>query len=222
MKGKINEKKQAILLRKKGLSVGKIAKKLKVSKGSVSVWVRDVVLTEKMKQDNLNNKSSSAKALLPFSLKRKKDALYERKENQKKGFLIYKKRDFIHAFACGVFYGEGSKNKNVVNICNCDAELLVFFVNFLRKYFKVKNEKFRVRVNCYVSKDLTIEEISKYWSNKLKIPLSQFQKPTTREGEWYKHKYGICSVNVNSTEIVQQLFGSIKGYLGEKSDRWLS
>jgi len=49
-------KKRARKLRKEGESVGKISKILQVSKGSVSLWVRDIELTEEQKEklkDNL-------------------------------------------------------------------------------------------------------------------------------------------------------------------------
>lgn len=44
---KVKEKQQVLLLRRKGESIKDIAKKLYVSKGSVSLWCQEIVLTPK-------------------------------------------------------------------------------------------------------------------------------------------------------------------------------
>ncbi len=49
------QKSKAILLRKKGKSLSEIAQELGVSKGSVSIWVRDIELS-KSAQKNLSLK----------------------------------------------------------------------------------------------------------------------------------------------------------------------
>ena len=46
---KAYEKKQALEMRKSGASIKEIAKRLGVSKGSVSVWVSDVVLPDEIR-----------------------------------------------------------------------------------------------------------------------------------------------------------------------------
>jgi transposase len=43
--GKLKEKKQAIMLRKKGLSYKEIKKKVNVSKSTLNKWCRDVILS---------------------------------------------------------------------------------------------------------------------------------------------------------------------------------
>jgi len=47
---KVEEKKLARELRKQGWSLNEIRQKLKVAKSSVSLWVRDIELTEKQRQ----------------------------------------------------------------------------------------------------------------------------------------------------------------------------
>jgi hypothetical protein len=219
---KTSEKEKARGLRAKGKSLGYISEKLNVSKGSVSVWVRDIELTTgQRKKIDTEHKKKSIKTLnnyRPEHIKKHRD---KRLNWQMEGRKKAREKDTVYAFACGIFYGEGSKRRNVVNICNCDAELLVFFVKFLRRCFKIKNSDLRGYVDCYVNENLTIDEIHKYWSEKLKIPVSQFSKPTSRYGHYYKHKYGVCTVRIHKTSIVQKIFGSIKEYMNEKGNRWL-
>ncbi len=53
---KSSEKIQARILRKRGISITEIAKQLNVSKGSVSIWCSDIILSEKQKRVLYENK----------------------------------------------------------------------------------------------------------------------------------------------------------------------
>ena len=50
MKAKINERNQAILLRRQGLSYQEIRQKIPVSKSALSLWFRDVHLAKRQQQ----------------------------------------------------------------------------------------------------------------------------------------------------------------------------
>ena len=54
------EREQARALRREGQSIKEISHALNVSKGSVSVWVRDIVLTESQTQALYNRRAMSA------------------------------------------------------------------------------------------------------------------------------------------------------------------
>lgn len=58
---KVKERNKAIALRKQGQSIKDIARLLGVSKGSVSLWCQDILLTAKQKEV-LNNKQIVAGA----------------------------------------------------------------------------------------------------------------------------------------------------------------
>ena len=58
--GKLDLTSKAQSLRKKGLSIKDIEKKLKVSRSSVSLWVRDVELTKKQIESLYINKKTGA------------------------------------------------------------------------------------------------------------------------------------------------------------------
>jgi hypothetical protein len=40
-----------------------------------------------------------------------------------------------------LYWAEGGKTRNDIRFSNGDVELLKFFLNFLRKYFNIKEEK---------------------------------------------------------------------------------
>jgi len=208
------KKEEARRLRKEeGKSVKAIARELGVAFSTISLWVRDVVLTEEQMAELSwrGNHSPGQKKASIASVNIKKD---KRIEWQKEGRLKYQQEDKEYALGCALYWGEGSKSRNAVKICNTDSKMLVFFVWFLKKYFDVKKEEFVITVNCYLNNGLTLEEIQNYWLKLLGLPPSSIRKATIKS-KYYtgessgKHPYGVCAVMVYRTEIVQKIYGSI-------------
>ena len=221
---KVKEKQEARRLRKEeGLSLKKIAEKIGAAKSSVSLWVRDIELTEEQKvQLNLYERQG----YIIGNKKWSKTCKEVRKKYQEKGRqkIIY--NDWEYAFGCSLYWGEGTKNKNMIGFTNSDPLMMTFFVNFLKKYFKVKKENISLYIQCYLSNGLKLEEIQKYWLDLLELPENCLRKTMIfKNKENGRRKniclYGTCKIRVNSTELVQQIFGSIKEYMKDNSDRWL-
>jgi len=217
MKAKIKEKAECRKLRKQGMSLRNISKQIKVSKGSVSIWVRDIDLTNKQKK----KLQFRDKAYINHS----ENFRNKRREYQQQGREKARTEDQYYAFGCALFWGEGSKCKNYVRLVNSDPKLMSFFINFLRKYFSVANEDVALTFQYYLDNGLTLEEIQTYWCNQLKLPKSCLRKCTLKS-KYYstskiKHPYGICSIAIGNTQIAQQIFGSIKEYVNDNSDKWL-
>lgn len=216
---KTEKKNEAIRLRKNGISLQKIANELNVSKGSVSLWVRDVVLTdEQINQLGFRNCSLIRDAR---SAKCKEIRLKNQDIGRQK--ILNNNKDF--SFGCALFWGEGDKSRNVVSFCNTDLSMMKFFVGFLKKYFDLKNEDFSLRINCYLNNGLTLDEIQNYWINNLELKGSSIIKATIKSDYYQqpnniKHIYGVCKINVCRTDVCQQLFGAIKEMINDKSDRW--
>ena len=63
MKKKTQEKERARALRKQGFSINEICKIVPASKGSISVWVRDIKLTED-RRNILKNRKSNKDAII--------------------------------------------------------------------------------------------------------------------------------------------------------------
>ena len=98
---------------------------------------------------------------------------------------IHLTKDVIEAF--GLFFGEGTKTQdyNRIEFGNTEPRLLRKFINLLKE-FNIKTSEIRVKINIYEddAKILSDDELKKYWSKKLHIPLQNFQKVS-----WY-HKKG--------------------------------
>lgn len=212
---KSKEKELAIKLRKEGKSVKYISKKLNVSKGSVSVWVRGIILTDEQKF-NLSKNPGRFIGAKNRSDKARKNRL----ESQKEGMKIAKNKNWLHVAGCMLYWAEGAKHKNSCKLSNTDSNLLKLFIKFLLECFKVTQSNIRLHINCYTNNGVSVNEIETYWLNELSLPRSCLMKTSTDILSKYsknkkaknKHIYGVCSVNVYNTKIVQSIFGSIQKY----------
>ncbi len=225
---KLKEKEEARRLRKEeGLSVKKIAKQIGVSKGTVSIWVRDIELTYDQKAKLLcNSKMHLGHFNGPKKIKEK--ALERRKQYQEKGRILARQNDKYYACGCMLYWGEGDKSRNLVGMSNTDVDLLKFFVKFLRKYFNCKDEDFTICILSHLNNGLTVDDIHNYWLKELELPescLRKFQLKTKYYSDTNiknkKHIYGCCKVRVNSTELVQMIYGSIQEIIGVEKYDWL-
>ena len=103
--------------------------------------------------------------------------------------------------------------------------MLSFFVDVLKKYFKIEESRITYNFQYYLNNGLTFDEIADYWSNQLRLPKECLRKCTLKS-QYYsnakvKHPYGIGSICVTDTNVVQQIYGSIKEMVNDKSDKWL-
>ena len=232
---KAKERQEARKLRREdGLSIRVISERLGVSKSSVSQWVRDVELTDEQNQKLYNMNPAYNDALRGRNGSKVRDKykkIRQGYQDQGRAYVRYwcgnPELDYIAG--CMLYWGEGSKGKNVVQMSNSDAVLLRLFVDFLREFFGVDDEKFSLHVSCYTTNGLTVGEIEKYWLEQLALPSSVLRKPNVNnhpkssQQKSVKTKliHGICSVKFHSTEIVQQIFGSIQEFVGFENEKWL-
>lgn len=222
---KMEKKTEAIDLRKSGLSINRIAKQLGVSQGSVSLWVKDVCLTQEQKDTLLSNRNfidfaAGAKAV-------KEKHMKQRLLWQEHGKEMAKKNDYGHVALCMLYWAEGSKCKNSVTFCNSDINMIKYFLSLLKKYFIIEDKDIIIRIKTHIDNGLSVDEIQKYWIENLELPETclrkccvdnRQQRSTHRKNILY---YGVCSLTICKTEIVQHIFGAIQEYAKFKNETWI-
>lgn len=229
---KIKEKEEARRLRKEdGMSINDISTKLRVAKSSVSLWVRDVKLSEDQinrllsKNPIFNNQMEGAKA-------RKDNALLNRKKFQDYGASMAEEikcsRDLFLA-GCMLFWAEGSKNKNIIEFVNSDPIMINIFMKFLRVCLSIKDEDIKISINCYVNNNLMYDEIEKFWLKETNLSKDNFNKATINNtpksssgNKKNKLIYGVCKIRVSNTEKVQNIFGAINKYTSSNDYKWIN
>jgi hypothetical protein len=205
-----------------GRSVKEIAALVDISQASASIWVRDIELSaqqraslaERARQRRTRSRSAHFRA--------------RRLAYQECGRALARASEPLHAAGCMLYWAEGSKSKNAVQFVNSDPAMARFFAEFLRAYFAVPDEDFRLDCNLFADHIERQQEIERFWLDTLDLPRSCLRKSTVNVYSKYSKKlrknrlpYGTIRVCVHSTEIVQSIFGAIQEYGRFERPEWL-
>ncbi len=207
-------KENAIKLRTRGLSLNEIVDRLKISKGTASVWLANIELSSKATK-RLEKRQIIGQYKTLLIKKRKRKELFKRLETEAVGKLkevcfcgvIYQ------LLAAILFWCEGSKgNLTKVGFTNSDPVMARLFLKCLRKGFKIKEEKFRIVVHLHSYHD---EETQiKFWSRVTNIPVNQFSKSFQKKnsGKRVRNNYqGCISIRYYDAMVAKQLWGYCRG-----------
>lgn len=208
-------------LRTKGLSIKRIARKLNASTSSVSLWTRDIILTkEQMETLEENSRNPFYGNRLKYINKVKADTNRKIKRLQKEGVkqigTLSKRELFL--IGATLYWGEGFKKDSQVGFANSDPKMLKLFKRWLYESFGYSVDDLILRVTVNISHKERINEIQKYWSEAIDIPISLFKKPFYQNFKWKKvyenpnEYYGILRLKVRkSKDFLRKIYGFIDG-----------
>lgn len=204
---KEKEEKKAVDLRLKGWSVKAIARELKVSQSSISLWVRKVNLTKEQKTF-LAKKAEDSRIKGLLSIKKRREELHQKilGKVQEKLSNIDLDSNLCRLLCAFLYWGEGSKNSSRVSFINSDPTMVKTFMFLLRTGFIPDEKKFRGLVHLH--KYHNEEKVKEYWSKMSGIPLGQFSKsyikPNT--GKVIREGYmGSLDISYYDTLILREL-----------------
>jgi hypothetical protein len=218
---KVFEREKAIVLRKKGESIKAIAKKLNISKSTVSLWCKDIELTS-LQIERLHESmiTGSYVGRMKGAIMQHEQRVKREKEGEAIGIKKIGKlseRDLLIAFTA-LYWGEGSKKKREFFIVNSDPEMVKFIISALKEVFKIENDRFIVGVGINIIHKDREEKIKEYWSEITGIPKNRFRKTIfskTENKKNYKNfynYYGMLRINIaKSTNLYNIIMGLIKG-----------
>ena len=212
-------------MRSEGCSIKEIAATLGVARSSVSVWVRDVELDPEQQAALVYRTKLGPVVAGELKAKRAREV---RRSYQEAGRRLARERGPDYAAGCMLYWAEGSKARNSLQIVNADPEVIVFFARFLREQFDVASEQMRLSCNLFVDHESRQHEIEDYWLERVGAPRSSLRRSAINRYSKYSQKkrtnklpYGTCSLRVHSTRIVQTIYGSIQEYGGFDRPEWL-
>ncbi len=223
---KQKEKIHAKLLRRKGFSITEISKKLKVSKSTISLWCRDIVLT-KYQRKNLARKMKEAgyngriKGGLVNRQKRLNtiDDEFKRAE-QDIGCLS--ERDLLVA-GTALYWAEGAKTSTTsgFSFMNSDPKMILIMKRFLTDNIGVSNKDIVCTVQINKIHQERIGRVLKYWASLLELPIEQFNTPyyvnvvPKKIYENHDSYYGVLRLKVKkSSKLKYYTLGLIKSMSG--------
>lgn len=216
---KSKEKNKAIELRKRGESIRDIAKKLKVSKGTVSLWCRDIKLTlqqiKKLYERRRLGGYKGARTQYEQRLKR----IEEYKKQGLKRIGNLSNRDLLLT-GLALYWGEGSKKNRKIRINNSDPELIKFIIKWFKKVWNIEDVKFTFRAAINEIHQNRVEEVERYWSTITGFPLKYFYKTTlikTKNKKNYRNfpkHYGTLTIEIKkSGQFYYQIMGLLEGLI---------
>jgi transcriptional regulator with XRE-family HTH domain len=214
----IELREKAIRLRKIGNSLNEIHGKLKVSKSTLSEWLRDVQLSESARKRLLtkikigqlisaeNKKSKSKKILDEYRL----SALREIRANNFNHITV--------KVICALMYWcEGAKDYSYgVGFTNSDPRLVCTFLYLLRRSFSIDEKKFRpcVHLHQYHNQRKQIQ----FWSQATNIPEEQFIKLFLKKntGKRVRKNYqGCIAIRYHNADTAKQLLMTAEAFMSQ-------
>ncbi|MBL7036638.1 hypothetical protein ISR94_02215 [Candidatus Microgenomates bacterium] len=212
---------EARKMRSNGESVRVITKKLGVSKSSVSLWVRDIILTvehmESLKQRRIKGAELGR---LRGSLAQKNKRLNTIREMEKKGIKKFKNITDQEFFSAGIalYWEEGSKKTRKLGICNSDPEMIKFMISWYSKFFNLGPKRLSLRVGINQSHEKRETIVRKYWSDITGVPMSNFRKTSFKRVvnakiyENHDNHFGTLDVVIlKPGDLYYKMLGLIKG-----------
>lgn len=218
---KSEKKLRARELRRGGQSIKSIAKELEVSQGSVSLWCRDLVLTdEQLRTLEKNSRDPNYGKRLQNSLKQhgiriektdrlKREGINEVGELSKRELLLV---------GIALYWAEGYKKDSQVGLGSSDPKMMKLYVRWLQDCFDYSINDLMFRVTVNESHKYRIREIVKYWADLFDIDESIFQKSFYQKAKWqksYEHPeeyFGVLRIRVRkSSDFLRKIHGFIEG-----------
>lgn len=206
---------KAIELRQLGWSYIAIKKELQVSKGSLSLWLRNYPLTEKqIREFNPGREERRVEHFRQTFVVKRKNILNDIYQIEKVKLLPLTNREEYVA-GLMLYWGEGLKRSwSCVSFSNTNPTMIKFARKWLVNCCNVPIEKLKVRFHYYSDMDIELE--NKYWQDILDLPISQFRNPyikhslrsQIREKGGFGH--GTCDLMVYDTALKENILMGIK------------
>ena len=118
-------------MRLEGASLGEIAAATGCAKSTISLWVRDVPLREEQLVALADRNRDRARKVGHLAWSRQNRD--RRTAAQADGRRRAQDREPLHLAGCMLYRAEGAKNRNTVTFTNSDVDMMVFFLEFLRR-----------------------------------------------------------------------------------------
>ncbi len=204
------------------MSIGSIAKELKVSKSSVSIWCNAIKLTVAQTQ-NLHRQmviGSYAGRMKGAQMNREKRSsrIEFWKVEAGKVLAIISPRDIL-MLGLGLYLGEGSKTKRQFHFTNSDPALIKACLRWL-EILSVDTSSVRCRLFINATHRDRAATVMKRWSSMINVPLSNFNNPIfikARQKKFYKNHddyLGVLAVRViRSSELFYRILGLMDTFL---------
>ena len=196
-----------------------IASQLAVSRSAVSLWCRDLVLTDaQAKKLRLNSINAGHKGRLigaATNKKRRLDEIEACKKSAATEIGLLSKRDLV-ILASALFWAEGAKTGSRFMFVNTDPDMIKIMYQFLVKVIQIQPNRIYLTVQINRVHEFRIKKVLDFWSVLLGLPYEQFTKPyyidvvPKKKYENFDEYYGVARLGVRGGASLQY---RILGYI---------
>lgn len=213
---------QAINLRRQGLSYAEILREVKVAKSTLSLWLRDVNLSEKQSQKLTEKKIKSARRGGEKRHLQKIEKIKRINDESKKDVTKISKRE-LWLMGVMLYWAEGTKEKEWrpgtgIQFSNSDPFMIKIFIEWLRKVFDASNDDIGFEIYIHENEKGRTDNVSEFWARKLNLPTSKFSRIYFKKNKIKTNRkntgtlyFGLIKVKVKaSSHLNRKIAGWIK------------
>lgn len=178
------------------LSVFQISKKYQCSQNRINYWLNKFNIKKRTISDSAYISHNGI--IDPFKVKK----------------LNTQFEWFLMGLGIGLYWGEGNKaNKTSVKLGNTDSDLILCFIKFLKVVYGINENKLKFGLQIF--SDINPGIALDFWTNKLKVKETQFQKPVVSKirgnGNYkVKSRYGVLTVYFNNVKLRNIIISEIE------------
>lgn len=177
MKARLQDKKLAIELRKKGFSYKEIQEQVPVSKSLLSGWFEHLDLT-KDEEEYLKSRMEDRKdrGRISSTISNRNRRIEREVVAFEAAKTLFDKQKNYSDFLVGValYWAEGSKRTGEFQFINSDPEMITFMYAWIKKYLNI--DKNNIKIRLFIHKIPGYENIDLFWANILNTQPDLFEK----------------------------------------------
>ena len=198
------------------MSYAEILQEIKVSKSSLSLWLRDVPLSEEDKARHMKRHIAGVQPKAVTAMIEKYKKIREKEYSIGKK-LALDSSNTLMVLGCGLYWAEGTKSRNIASLANTCPELAKKFFDFLVLCVEIPKESICIEFIYHGDEgNAPPEESQVYWSNvfgvereKVKATKNRDKRPRTGRKK-NRHLHGMALVSVYKTGFVSRLYGAME------------
>jgi len=181
---KSQERIRAREMRRGGNSIKIIAKKVGVSKSSVSIWCGDIELTKEQQERLIEADRKGGAVGRAIAAKNKiqerlgRVARYWNDGRNLVGNIT--ERD-LFVIGVALYWAEGYKKGRKLSFSNSDPKMIRLWIEWLVKCLGVSHKEIYCNVGINQIHEYRIREVEQYWSGITGVPVSSFTKASLKK-----------------------------------------
>ena len=170
---RVEEKQRARELRVQGWSYNDILREVGVSKSTLSLWLRDIPLTDEQIAA-LSCKFRAGREKFIHKMRVRRDDRWAEYHREAEEEYVTLSQDPAFMFGLALYIGEGTKSDaNAVCVTNCDPCVIQKSLEF---FLKIGVPYASLRGAVHLHPGLSIENAEAYWREITKLPETQFHR----------------------------------------------